>query len=177
MPTTLRQRLLEKGWSEEEIAHTHNLIHSDSQQEKHASFKQASHPILYWTGLIVAIVGNLLLSVTFIPFLMILDSIQLYIILGMVGAVFGAMFNVIIKDIEHINQKHHIVAGVFIPAIALVTVYVMANVANKFNVLINNPNQHNAVVFSIIYLVCFSAPYMYYKLRDVLKSHPPATLS
>jgi uncharacterized membrane protein len=168
MPKTLRQRLLEKGWSEDEIERTHNILHSEESIEKHASFKRSSHPVMYWAGLVVAIIGNLILSVTLIPFLMILDSLQIYIILGIVGLVFGAMFNVILKDIEHVDETHHIMAGVFIPAIALITVYVMASVANRFNELIQNPNQHSALILSIVYLICFSAPYGLYKIRDVI---------
>ena len=166
MPKSLRHRLLEKGWTEEEIAKTVNILYSDEKKEKHAGFVKASHPMMYWVGLVVAIIGNLLISVTLIPFLMILNSLQLYIILGVVGVVFGQVFNVIIKDIEHMDQAHHIMAGVFIPALALVTVYVMVNVANRFNAVINNPNQHDAIIISIIYLVCFSAPYFIYKVKD-----------
>ncbi|MBN1544738.1 hypothetical protein JW898_04725 [Candidatus Woesearchaeota archaeon] len=168
MPKSLHHRLLEKGWSEEEIERTMHLMYSDQKMEKHAHFVSATHPVIYWIGLVVAIVGNLLVAVTLIPFLMILNSTQLYAILGIVGFVFGSMFNLIIKDIEHVDQTHHVVAGVFIPAIALITVYVMASVANRFNEVINNSNPHNAAVLSVVYLITFSAPYFVYKIRDFL---------
>jgi len=165
MPKSLYARLVEKGWSEEEIEKTLNVMYSEEKMQKHENFAFGVHPILYWVGLVVAIIGNLLIAVTLIPFLMILNSTQLYIILGVVGVVFGAMFSVILKDIEHVDQSHHIVAGVFIPAIALLTVYIMVNVANRFNDLIKNENPHSAVGLSIIYLVCFSAPYFFYKVQ------------
>ena len=178
MPKSLRHRLLEKGWSEQEIEKTMNLMYSEEKREKQVGFVKATHPIIYWVGLVVAIIGNLLLAVTLIPFLMILNSLQLYIILGIVGFVFGGLFNVILKDIEHVDQTHHIVAGIFIPAIALITVYIMTTVANRFNEIINNQNPHNAVLLSIVYLVCFSTPYLIYKIKDILwqKRHetPPA---
>ncbi|MBW2964845.1 hypothetical protein KY363_05290 [Candidatus Woesearchaeota archaeon] len=167
MPKSLRHRLIEKGWSEEEIEKTMNILYSKENMEKHAEFQSATHPIIYWVGLIIAIIGNLLIAVTLIPFLMILNSLQLYIILGIVGFVFGQLFNVLIKDIEHVDEKHHLVAGVFIPAIALITVYVMTSVANKFNTIIGNENPHNAVILSGLYLVCFSAPYFFYKFKDL----------
>jgi len=167
MPKSLRARLIEKGWSEEEIDRTLNVMYSAEKVKKQEYFAVATHPIIYWVGLVVAIIGNFLLSVTMIPFLMILNSTQLYIILGIVGFVFGSMFNVIIKDIEHVDQRHHIMAGAFIPALALITTYVMVNVANRFNDIIKNPNPHNAVILSVVYLVCFSAPYFFYKMRDI----------
>ncbi|MBU2560878.1 MAG: hypothetical protein KKD17_01170 [Nanoarchaeota archaeon] len=166
MPKSLHRRLLEKGWSEDEIERTMQMMYSDEKREKHAHFVSATHPVIYWVGLVVAIVGNLLVAVTLIPFLMILNSTQLYVILGIVGFVFGSMFNLIIKDIEHVDQTHHIVAGVFIPAIALITVYIMVSVANRFNEVINNPNPHNAIVLSAVYLITFSAPYFVYKIKD-----------
>ena len=168
MPNSLHQRLLEKGWTEEEIGKTMNLLYSEEKREKHADFLISSHPTIYWAGLVIAIIGNLLLAVTLIPFLMILDSLQLYIILGIIGAVFGAMFNHILRDIEHVDEKHHIVAGVFIPSIALITIYIMTSVANKFNDVIKNVNPHNAVILSVLYLICFSAPYAVYKIKDLM---------
>ena len=176
MPKSLRQRLVEKGWSEDEIEKTMHIMFSQEKRAKHAYYIAASHPIIYWIGLFTAIVGNILLSVTLIPFLMILSSSQLYVILGVVGGVFGAMFNHILRDIEHVDERHHIMAGVFIPGIALVTVYVMATVANTFNAVINNANPHNAILLSAVYIVCFSTPYLVYKIKDVIyqrRSFPP----
>ena len=69
MPKSLRHRLLEKGWSEQEIEKTMSLMYSEEKREKQAGFVKATHPIIYWVGLVVAIIGNLLLSVTLIPFL------------------------------------------------------------------------------------------------------------
>ncbi|MFH1063968.1 MAG: hypothetical protein V1729_02725 [Candidatus Woesearchaeota archaeon] len=171
MPKSLRHRLLEKGWTEEEIEGTLDILYSEEKIEKHSHFAKASHPIIYWIGLIVAIIGNLILSVTLIPFLMILNEGHLYIILGIVGGVFGALFNVILKDIEQVDESHHVVAGVFIPAIAVVTVYFMVGVANKFNTLIQSENIHSELVLSIVYVVCFSAPYFIYKIKDFVWEH------
>lgn len=178
MPKSLHQRLLEKGWTEEEIAKTMNILYSEEKREKHANFVTATHPTIYWAGLVVAIIGNLLLAVTLIPFLMVLNSLQLYIILGIIGVVFGALFNHILKDIEQVDEKHHIVAGVFIPSIALITIYIMISVANKFNEVIKNVNPHNAVVLSVIYLLCFSSPYAIYKIKDMMweRKHKPAAV-
>lgn len=168
MPKSLRHRLLEKGWSEEEIERTMGILNSPEKVEKHQHYAYASHPLIYWAGLVVAIIGNFILSVALIPFLMILNSMQLYIIMGVVGVVFGAMFNHILRDIEHVDQKHHIAAGLFIPAMALITVYFMVSVSNRFNSVINNPNPHSAIKLSIIYLVCFAAPYLLYKVKDFM---------
>ncbi len=168
MPKSLKHRLLEKGWTEDEIAKTMHLLYSDEKREKHAHYVASTHPMIYWVGLFVAIIGNFILTVALLPFLMILNSVQLYVILGIVGFVFGYLFHVILKDIEHVDQRHHIAAGIFTPAIALVIVFFMTTVSNRFNDVINNPNPHNPWILSIVYLVSFSAPYVIYKVRDLV---------
>ncbi|MBI5397895.1 hypothetical protein HZB03_00385 [Candidatus Woesearchaeota archaeon] len=167
MPKSLRQKLIEKGWQEEDINRTLDILFSEDKQEKHARYAHFSSPIIYWAGLLVAIIGNLLISVVFIPFLMILNSVQLYIIMGSMGAIFGAMFNLLLRDIEHVDAKHHVMAGVFIPSIALITVFVMVTLANTFNAIIKSPVQHNPYVISVIYVLAFSAPYAWYKWNDL----------
>ena len=168
MPKSLQDRLREKGWAEEEIAKTVDVIYSEEKQLKHEIFSYGSSGIIYWVGLIIAIIGNLVISVIFIPFLMILSSVQLYIIMGVMGLIFGAMFNLIITDIEHINNKHHVYAGILIPILALITVFVMTQVANTFNQLIKNPNMHNPFVIALVYVGCFSVPYLIYKIKDLM---------
>ena len=168
MPKPLHQRLREKGWSEDEIQKTMNILYSEEKKLKHLAFAKGAHPILYWLSLIIAIIGNFVLAVVFIPFMMFLNSTQLYVILAVVAFIFGSVFNIIIKDIEHIDTKHHIIAGAFIPAIALVTVFVMTTVSNKVSSFIMAPNPHNPLVVSIIYLVFFSAPYAIYKVKDLV---------
>lgn len=175
MPKPLHQRLRDKGWSEEEIQKTMNILYSEEKKIKHFAFQKGAHPILYWLGLIIAIIGNFVLAVVFIPFMMFLSSIQLYFILAIVAFIFGSVFNVIIKDIEHIDTKHHIIAGAFIPAIALVTVFVMTAVSNKVSSFIMSPNPHNPLIVSIIYLVFFSAPYAIYKIKDLVEEKKVAT--
>ncbi len=168
MPKPLHQRLREKGWTEEEIKKTIDILYSEEKQIKHLAFQKGAHPLLYWIGLVIAIIANFILAVAFIPFLMMLNSIQVYIILAVVGFIFGSIFNVIIKDIEHIDTKHHIVAGASIPAIALVTVYIMTQIANRFNTIIQNDISHNPLFISLIYLFTFSAPYVFYKIKDLI---------
>ena len=171
MPKSLQDRLREKGWAEEEIAKTVNLLYSEEKQIKHQIFSSKNSGLIYWVGLLIAIIGNLIISVIFIPFLMILNSLQLYIVMGIMGLIFGSMFNLIIKDIERIKNQHHVYAGVLIPALALITVFVMTQVANTFNQIINNPNTHNPFIISIVYVLLFSFPYMWYKVKDIRYDH------
>ena len=81
MPATLQQRLKEKGWSDEEVANALNIIYSPEKQEKHATFTQFSSPLVYWSLLVVAIIGNFIASVVLIPIMLFLTKLQLYIVI------------------------------------------------------------------------------------------------
>ena len=152
-----------------------DVLYSEDKQVKHQHFAKGAHPLLYWIGLVVAVISNFIFAVAFIPFMMMLNSMQVYVILAVVGYIFGAIFNVIIKDIEHIDTKHHILAGAFIPAVALVTIYLMTQVSNKFSTVIPDPNMHNPLIVSMIYLVTFSAPYVIYKVKDLIEERKNKT--
>ena len=75
--------------------------------------------ILYWTLLIIAIIGNFLVSVVLVPFLLILKGPSLYFCLFFLGLSFGYLFSFVLRSIERINPKQHILANVFIPSLAL----------------------------------------------------------
>ena len=170
MPKSLRQKLLEKGWDEAEVDRSLSILNSDGPETKNSNQGVfLSRPIIYWSALFLAILGNLVVGVVFIPFLMVLKTLQLYVIMGSMGLIFGAMFHILLKDIEHADSKHRVVAGVFIPAIALITVYVMATLANTFNVLLKNPLRHSPFGIGAVYVIAFTIPYAYDKLKDFLE--------
>ena len=75
------------------------------------------------------------------------------------------MFNLLIADIDNIDTQHHVIAGVFIPAIAIINVFVMTNVANFMEAVLELRDvSHNPILISVIYVVFFIAPYVFYKI-------------
>jgi|ETNmetMinimDraft_2_1059921.scaffolds.fasta_scaffold67716_1 hypothetical protein len=131
--------------------------------------------VVYWGALLVAIVGNLIVSVVLIPFLLVLSKIQLYMIIVVIGMAFGALFNMLLKDIEEMDRKHHVIAGIFIPALAIINVFIMTRLANYLTIIIGVNNvPHNPIVISIIYVTSFSFPYIISKVSHrEPKEKPP----
>lgn len=168
MPVPLENRLRKRGWEEYEIQGAVNTLYSKDSQEKHKLYRQASSPILYWAGLLVLIIGNLFFAVVLVPVLIFLTSIQLYVVVGVMAVTFGLMFDFIIRDIEHVDEKHHIVAGVFIPAIALITIVVMVNLANGFATRLDVDVHQSVILVSAFYVLMFSLPYLIMKFREQL---------
>ncbi|MCX6706619.1 MAG: hypothetical protein NT001_00570, partial [Candidatus Woesearchaeota archaeon] len=108
MPKTFRERLVEKGWAEDEIKKTMNMVYGEGKQEKHIEYKKEMNKVVYWATLLVLTIANFLISIVLIPFLLVMKPYQLGMIAGLLGFMFGLMFNLIVRDIEHIETKHHV---------------------------------------------------------------------
>jgi hypothetical protein len=159
---TLRQKLREKGWKEEEIEHALDVMGSGEARTPSAP-QRGSSPVLYWLTLLISIIGNFLIAVAIIPFLIVLSDAQLYFVMAVLALSFGAMFNFLINTMEHLDPSHHVVAGVFIPALAAITVFVMVNVSNRLSEFFQSPIIHNPVWVALLYVLFFSAPYFIVK--------------
>ncbi|MFC1753509.1 hypothetical protein ACFL96_08985 [Thermoproteota archaeon] len=167
MPKTVRQSMLEKGWEEKDIARAEEILYSEEKQLKHYDHLRRVNPVVYWMGLMLAMIGNMIIAVLMIPFFLVMTSIQLYIVIGTVGLVFGAMFNFLLRDIEHVDYRHHIIAGVFIPIVAAITIFVVINLANTFAKIMKISQISNPWLVILTYIVLFSVPYLIYKITDV----------
>lgn len=116
--------------------------------------------VVYWTALLVAMIGNLVLSAALIPFIIVLNSIQLYIIVAVLALSFGMLFNLLLKDIENVDRKHHIIAGIFIPGLAIVNIFVITNLANHLIEIFKIENSpQNPYIISLVYVLAFLIPF------------------
>jgi hypothetical protein len=155
----LRESLLEKGWTEEEVEKALDTLYEEQpKKEKH---HKKMNRILYWSTLVLVIIGNTIVSIVMVPFLLVLSSISLYFVISVMGLIFGSLFNLLIRDIEHVDPRHHVIAGVFLPAIAIINIYVMVNFANMFNQALNISHIHqNPLLVSAAYVIAFLLPYV-----------------
>ena len=165
MPKTFRERLVEKGWAEDEIKKTMGMVYGEGKQEKHIEYKQEMNKVVYWVTLLVLTIANFLISIVLIPFLLVMKPYQLGIIVGLLGFMFGLMFNLIVRDIEHIETKHHVVAAIFIPSIALINVFVMVSISNNLSARLGLV-QENPIIISLIYVAAFLAPYIFSEFKE-----------
>ena len=156
-----RLNLKERGWNESEIKKAENIL---ERAEKHDVFFSR---MVLWSAIIVVIFANLLISLILIPFLVVLNSWILYSIIAILGGVIGFLYNFLITDIGHLEKKHHILAGILVPIIALINIFIMILVSNKFTsnlTFVNNP-EHNPLILSIIFAIALIIPYLLYKLK------------
>ena len=169
MVETFKEKLISRGWAEEEAEKAHNIIHSEEKRLKHIKYNVSMSFVVYWTVLLVLTLANFVVSILLIPFLLILKPVLLELIVATLGLIFGLLFNLVIRDIEHVEIKHHLMAAVFIPAVAIINIFVVVSVANSIAERIKIPLEQNPVFTSVIYVVMFLLPYGFSSLRGFLK--------
>lgn len=165
MKEELKAKLRKKGWSEADITKSEAIMDA-------AAAKTGANRIdlfVYWTGLIVAIILNIIASAVLIPMLFMIRGLALYALVLVIALFFGWVFCILIRDIENMELHHHIITGLFIPAIALVNVFVIVNITNRI-IQANMPELlhiplSQPLQISIIYIIGFTAPYLISKFK------------
>ncbi len=153
------KRLKKRGWSEHEIEKAKQIIKARKKHDKSASIVHTNR-LLFWTAFIVIVIGNLLISMFLVPFLIMLDKSGLNLIIVVLGVAFGLLFNFIITDIEHLEKKHHYIAGIIIPIIAIINFFLITRFANKFGQELGIGVTQDPYIISIIYVIAFIAPFI-----------------
>lgn len=145
-----------QGWTQEEIAKTMDIMGS-RQKPAHVLLLDS---LIYWIVLIVALLGNFIISVVLIPFLITLKGWALYSVITIIAVAFGAFFDLLIKDIERINRKKVILGGIFLPIVALITVWIMTTIANRVETVIGTGVTQQPLLVAAVYVVAFILPYL-----------------
>ncbi len=151
--------LQEKGWSEKEIKEAEALVEEDRKHDSHYA------KILFWSALLVIIVGNFIVSIVLVPFLLVLNSYILFALVIILGGTIGFLYNFLITDIGHLEKKHHVFAGIVIPLVAVLNLGVVVYATNRFISQLEVANQHNPWVVSIVFATAVILPAIIDKLR------------
>lgn len=163
MSDELRERLKDKGWENRYIEKTIEIV--NNADEKRLDITKKIDKIIYFIAILIAIVGNFIISIILIPFLItITNKIALGVIIFAISLSFGYLFNFILKDIKELDTQNHIIAGLFIPCLGVINIFVITNVSNHFVNILNIQNPHNPIVVGFIYLASFITPYFSDKL-------------
>jgi len=164
--------LRKKGWSEEEITHALRAI-DDASKEK-SRWTRFLDQIIYWVFLIVTILGNFIVAVWLVPVMLVANPMYLYPIMVIVGLTFGFLFDNIIKDILDIEDAPKIMPELFLPAIALIVVYIMARLSNLFAELLQlSIGVHEPIIVGIFYTLGFMLPYYFTHAKEQRAKAPP----
>jgi uncharacterized membrane protein len=153
--------LKKKGWTEDDIKKAEDIIAQRRLHDKSRSFRH-TNTLLYWSAFILIIIGNFVISIALIPFLLVMNQTTLDIIIIIIGFSFGLFYNLILKDIEYISKVHHMITGFGIPVIALLNFFIMTKIANALNNIMKvSIAREDPFTIAAIYAVAFILPYFW----------------
>lgn len=154
----LKNHLVEKGWKKKDISKALKII-EHAKKGKHPKIKILDKAV-YWFSLLIAIIGNFIISLALMPFLISLKGVQLYIIIITLGLAFGLLFELLVRSIE-MQAKHHIFLSIIIPIVAVINFTI---VSNNMKAFIGIENHQNSLIVGSVYAVSFMLPYFVYRL-------------
>ena len=157
----LIKRLEKRGWNKKEIKKAVGIIKNAKENKPEDTRFLEKH--IYWILLIVIIAANFAISISLIPILMALNGMALYLIIIVLGIIFGLLFELVIRGMEHLEKRHHIFLVVLIPLIALINIFVITNVSNNLIKTLNLKNAQISIIVAAVYAVSFVLPYIIYR--------------
>ncbi|HLC59952.1 MAG TPA: hypothetical protein VJJ52_00825 [Candidatus Nanoarchaeia archaeon] len=161
----LSNRLEKRGWSAKEIEKAVGII--DTAKKVKTSESRFLEKRIYFVLLLLIVAANFIVSVALIPILIVLKGAYLYFIITVLGITFGLLFELVIRSIEHLERRHHLVLAFFIPIAALINAVAISQMSNKFESVFGINNFHEPLFVGLVYAVSFVLPYIVY--RFVLK--------
>ena len=97
---------------------------------------------------------------------------MLYITIIILAGTIGFLYNFLIMDIGHLKKKHHLLASIIIPLLAIINIIVVIFVSNQFIKELKIDNiQHNPFIASLVFVIAFILPYIVDKIRRKIKEN------
>ncbi len=126
---------------------------------KKQGIEQKMQRFVSWTALALLIFVNFLGALLLVPFLLFFEGLPQYVLIVLFGLGFGLLFNLMIHSIEHLGDKHHIIAGILVPCFALLDLVILFGILDqavqKFQIAIT----YNYALIVLIFLCAFLIPY------------------
>ena len=154
-----RKNLRLKGWSEEDIENAIEILETAEKKKHPATF--FLDKMMFIVALLLVVMANIFISVRIIPLLVTLNDTYISFILILIGFIFGALFALLIHDIERLSFGHHLIAALVMPITAVITMVLIVQVTNGLSV-IEGFQYHNPWLLGSIYAIAFLIPFVIY---------------
>src|SRR3989344_3143247 len=149
-------QLQQKGWSDQDVRHAEVVLERSEKSDVFFS------RIVFWTALVVIILGNFMASLLLIPFLVVFNTTMLYVVTVFLGGAIGFLYNFLINDVEHLETKHHLFATILIPLIAIINIFLVVIVSNTLISESNLKNDvHSPLITALIFAIALLLPYTF----------------
>jgi hypothetical protein len=156
-----KDELRAKGWHEEDIALAEGIL---KRGERHDVFFAR---MVFWSALLVIVFANIAVTAVLVPFLAFFEPGILYVTVVFLAAMVGFVYNFLINDVEHLERKHHLLAGILVPLIALGNVVLMVVVSEKL--FDSGEVTYNPIILGLVFAAAFIAPYVLDRIRLIFR--------
>ena len=102
-----------------------------------------------------------------IPFLLLASSFHFYLIIAILGLVFGYVFSLLINNIENLGMHHHLIAVLFIPVFAVINLIIISTSFSGIAALLEIESTVEPLTVSLVYVVFFIIPYAISLIRKL----------
>lgn len=151
------KKLREKGWSEEDINHTKDIIFQ-AEEKKHPKIKFLEK-MIEWVILITVVLASIAGAWLIEPLLFILTQTQALVTIAIIGTTFGLFSSMIIKQIEQIEKHHHLIILSTVPIVAIITSIIITKQVQTVIDAANWGLKHNPYWLGIVYTIFSLIPY------------------
>ena len=116
---------------------------------------------LYGISLLILMFCNFLGVLLLLPFLLVFEGTQLYLVVFLFAIMFGLLFNYLIMALSHLGDKHHIIAGVVIPILAIIDILVMLELMEMLIERFRFFPTFDPYVVVVLFIAAFLIPYIF----------------
>jgi hypothetical protein len=154
--------LLAKGWSTAEINKASKIL--EEAENKKSEYNKFSDKLLFIIMGILMIGNGFVSSIILVPFIYTIKGNFIFIISGIIGVVFSALFTIVIYDMERIHHKHE--TNLFIAYIVngLVNSYLIVEYTASFGLETKAPLTQNVYYIAGAYFLAFMIPQIIYQM-------------
>lgn len=126
---------------------------------KKQQIEQKMQCFVSWTALALLIFINFLGALLLVPFLLFFEGLPQYVLIVLFGVCFGLLFNLMIHSIEHLGDKHHIIAGIVIPCCAVLDLVILFGILNQAVQKLQISATYNYALIVLVFICAFLIPY------------------
>ncbi len=151
------ERLRRKGWTEQEIQRAQEGLNR-AEERKHPALAFLEKAV-FWGLLFLTLVGVFSVSMVIVPALILLRDPVIVIVLALLGLCLGALFALLIKDIEWLERKHHAIAFTLLTVIGILNIWFIVEKTATIEQVLGIVNLHHGVLLGIVFAAALMTPY------------------
>lgn len=164
----LLKKLKRKGWSEEELHHA-GIVFSQHHAEHHVVHPRYDK-VIHWTVFFAIILGNIITFLILIPPLYTFNHPILYALVGIVALGFGLIYDILFKNMTHLQKHHHVGIAIVLPLISMASFANMLIIANTYfhsesSIIVDHP-----LILSSVYAIMLLVPYYTRRVFHFIRS-------